>query len=109
MNVDERRKYPRIDFGVVVFFTTGDGIKYGHVHDISASGAFISTREPAGADKQVFLSFHLPGSDSFLTATGRIVYQQYPGDSEKSGMGVHFEDIDESARDLLEAYVESRV
>ena len=99
----EKRRNPRIDFGITVI---RDG-KREMTKDISANGTFIIMDEPpdqtpllpVGSD--VSFSFDFPTARRYIDVEGTVVHHGKNDD----GMGIWFKRIDERNREFIKMFI----
>ena len=99
----EKRKNPRIDFGISVIH---DG-RRGMTKDISDCGAFIIMDErpehtpllPVGSE--VSFSIDFPNAKSNIDVEGTVVHHGESGD----GMGIWFKRIDERSKEFIRMFI----
>jgi hypothetical protein len=89
----------------------GTRLKEGRIYSISASGAFVSIGHPSMVRTQVTLGLSPPRIGP-ITATGRVVMTNVPGNVMRRGlpfgMGVRFEHLSETASVTLLVYAQER-
>ena len=98
----EKRKNPRLDFGVVIIHNH----KRGMAKDISTNGAFISRGErykqipllPIGED--ISFSFDFPNTDNYIDVEGTVIHH-----GNDDGMGVWFKKIDERSKEFIRKFI----
>ncbi len=90
----ERRQADRAGVTVRVEVASVDALFSEFTRNINEGGMFIATDSPLGIDESLELHFQLPGTGEPVKATGRVVRIQ----DEPAGMGIEFEELDESAR-----------
>jgi hypothetical protein len=85
--------------------------KEGRLYSVSATGAFVAIDQPTVARSRVALEFALPEAGS-LSLSARVVMTNVPGNLARPslpwGMGVQFEELDESASVALLVYAQER-
>ena len=87
---------PRIDASSV-FYT----------REISATGMFIEMLNPLPADRDVRISFQLPGTKEDLKVLARIVRSMSKEENKGvSGIGIEFRDMDGHTEETIRLYVE---
>lgn len=99
----EKRKNPRLDFGISVIHDGRRGI----TRDISDSGAFIIMDEhpehapllPVGSD--VSFSIDFPAEKRNIDVEGTVVHHGGNGD----GMGIWFKRIDERSKEFIKMFI----
>jgi uncharacterized protein (TIGR02266 family) len=101
----ERRRSKRAPVVVRIDYSTVDALFSDFSRDINEGGLFIETDQAHELDARVMLQFRLPGSEEPIKARGRVVWIQPPGGDEAPGIGVLFEELDESARSAINRIV----
>lgn len=99
----EKRRSPRLDFGITVIH---DG-KRGMTRDISANGTFIIMDEqpentslsPIGADLSFSLDF--PNARRHIDVEGTVVHHS----KDEGGMGIWFKRIDERNKEFIKMFI----
>lgn len=95
----ENRRTERTALVVRVDYSTVDSFFSEFTTNINEGGLFIETDSPSPLGTSVLVQFQLPGSDDPLKLEGRVVWASPPeGSAEGPGMGIEFENLDESAR-----------
>ena len=97
---EDKRKTPRLNVGITVFYDGG----YGRTKDISIDGTFIKENEqaqlqPVGSD--ISLSFDFPDRVRLMKANGVVVHHGNNND----GMGIAFKRIRVRHRDFIKKFV----
>jgi|SRR5579885_2660117 len=110
-NVLEKRLFPRHILRAQVIFEdeAGEGFIYFYSTDISIGGLFLESDIPLKIGTRVFLSFALRDGESPIRTIGRVVrVEREATDSPYTvGMGVQFVDLSDSAKERIQAYVNS--
>jgi len=83
----DHRKHLRKPSKISVDFSIDDFPFTNFIQDISASGAFIETALPFSTDKELSMTFTLPGHEDSVQITGKIVR------SDRKGIGVQFYEL----------------
>ena len=83
----DHRKHLRKPSKIIVDFSIDDFPFTNFIQDISASGAFIETALPFSTDKELSMTFILPGHEDSVQITGKIVR------TDSKGIGVQFDEL----------------
>jgi two-component system response regulator len=83
----DHRKHVRKPSKVIVDFSIDNFPFTNLIQDISASGAFIETALPFSTDKELSMTFILPGHEDSVQITGKIVR------TDSKGIGVQFDKL----------------
>lgn len=83
----DHRKHLRKPSKIIVDFSIDDFPFTNFIQDISASGAFIETALPFSTDKELSMTFTLPGHEDSVQITGKIVR------TDPKGIGVQFNEL----------------
>jgi uncharacterized protein (TIGR02266 family) len=78
-------------------------VRTGRTLNISRTGAFVRTDQPASVGTRVELTFSEPGNKSFVVF-GEVV-RVVPEEEGQAGMGVAFTNVGESTRKRLESLI----
>ena len=100
----ERRRHARVERQVKLRFLAEREVYTSYARDISAGGVFIHTAEPLPVGSEVLVSLVNPVTLQKIELAGRVVreVQPDPADSRRMpGIGVSFDQADESNRALL--------
>jgi len=104
---EERRRTARSDLTVRVDYSTIDELFSEFTRDINEGGLFIETGKPCPPGTVVTLQFNLPGGHEAVVAKGLVV-RINPGDAATPpGMGIEFDELDDSARLQINALIRS--
>jgi uncharacterized protein (TIGR02266 family) len=76
----------------------GDRILSDFARNISEGGLFIATETTLPVSTVISLQFRLPASQEPIVVSGRVVWTVNGGTEQPSGMGIEFENLDDSAR-----------
>lgn len=101
----ERRRSARTPVVVRIEYGTVDALFSEFTRDVNQGGVFVATESPLALEERVHLQFRLPGSDEPIRGTGRVVWTRDSGESEPAGMGIHFEELEPSARARIDELV----
>ena len=91
--VVERRRAPRAPVTVRVEYATVDAFFSEFSRNINEGGMFVETDRPLGLEERVFLQFRLPGSESPVKVSGRVVRVSPGGGPEPQGMAIEFDSL----------------
>jgi type IV pilus assembly protein PilZ len=95
----ESRRTERTALVVRVDYSTVDTFFSEFTTNINEGGMFIETDSPSPLGTRVLVQFLLPGTDDPLKLDGRVVWASPPdGSAEGPGMGIEFENLDDTAR-----------
>ena len=97
---ENKRKSLRRACNIPINYVTQNRIYSDIVADISKSGLFIETRQPAAAGEEILLTFNMHGYDRPFKLKGNIVR------SNQHGIGVEFKDVNPYIAEMLGALVE---
>lgn len=102
---EERRKHERTPISLQVKYRGLDTFFYDYALNISHGGIFIKTRKPLARGSEVEIEFEVPGAPRKLLTRGRVVRVIFPGEDEMepAGMGVEFEPLSETDREMIDA------
>ena len=94
----ERRKSARVPVeGFRVNYRTRAGSFFEFARNIGEGGLFIETEDPLSVGTFVSLHFELPESEKPVEVDGRVVWTVAYGPEQPSGMGIVFDNLDDSA------------
>ncbi len=102
---EERRRHPRKEIDIEIVYSSLDAFFCDYASNISRGGVFIKTENPLHVGSKINLRFSLPGSDRIIETKGRVVHT-FSGKSRKKephGMGIHFEELGDDDRELIES------
>jgi len=114
-----RRFLPAIDrrelrIGCMTEVLLMNGVPFGRstVADISVGGLYVAADRTPETDKELKLSFTLPGTDATIEAKGRIAWDN-SGDHRKmpqrpAGFGVQFTELDTDAAREIRTFIEAQ-
>ena len=94
----ERRWLKREDLVFRVEYRIGDRLFSDFARNISEGGLFIATETTLPVSTVISLQFRLPASQEPVVVGGRVVWTVNGGPEQPSGMGIEFENLDDSAR-----------
>lgn len=108
----EARKNPRIPIFIPVEYQVDGKISSAYISSISPGGLFIQTDRPPYLGKEINVKFKLPKRPQVIEGHGVILYispkhQKAMGTPRPPGMGIRFKDLDETAKTLIGAYIET--
>jgi Tfp pilus assembly protein PilZ len=96
--MDEKRKHQRVQFCFQI--KDKNGKKIWMTDDISVGGCFLQAVEDLPIGSKIDLVFELPGSSHYIEATGEVKH------SKEGGMGIEFLNIENTAKDEVEGFVQ---
>ena len=94
----ERGQFEREDLVFRVEYRIGDTLFSDFAQNISEGGLFIATETALPVSMVISLEFRLPGSQEPIVVSGRVVWTVNGGTEQPSGMGIEFENLNDSAR-----------
>ena len=103
----DRRIAPRATAGMSALYRCeGDSSpRHGHVINISSTGVFIRTKEPAPSNASIDFEIQLPNDLGEVRGSGIIAWQvpmALPGERPRiPGMGIKFSDLTEESKRIL--------
>jgi len=104
--LSERRKSERVGLVVRVTYQTVDELFSEFARNINEAGIFIETDNPQQVGSSVQLQFKLPGSDDPIEVIGTIVrISDGNNGNEPQGMGIEFDELNEEARQHINALI----
>jgi hypothetical protein len=98
LDVESRRRYPRLEFGIRVFEE-----KDWMIRDLNPLGCFIETATPLAVDTEVNLQFQIPLESEYLPIVAKGVVRR----SEPDGMAIEFTEMQPVYYAYLEKFVET--
>ncbi len=105
-----RRQLLRIDAKIVVEFQTADQFFEEYATNISNGGMFINSRDSLPVQTVLEITLKLPGLEEGIKVIGEVVHviegQAADDNNWKAGMGIHFVDYEETAKNEIEKYVQ---
>ncbi len=93
----ERSQFRRGDLVFRVEYRIGDRLFSDFAQNISEGGLFIATETTLPVSTAISLQFRLPASQEPIVVSGRVVWTVNGGPEQPSGMGIEFENLDDSA------------
>lgn len=109
----ERRIHVRVLVRVLVDFESPDTYLYDYSNNLSEGGIFIETEKPLSVGSPLTLRFTLPGVDRVFEAKGGVVWVNDTSEGKQKrvpemgvGMGIQFNEIDDTDRKFIREYVE---
>ena len=110
--VEDQRQYPRVLVRVLVDFESSDTYLYDYTNNLSEGGIFIETEKTQPVGSPLTLRFTLPGIDRVFEAKGKVAWLNLPKKDGKRpsgdlahGMGIQFDEIDNTDLGLIRKYV----
>ena len=97
-DVESRRRYPRLEFGIRVFEE-----KDWMIRDLNPLGCFIETAKPLPIDTELKLQFQIPLESQYLPIEAKGVVRR----SEPDGMAIEFIEMQPIYYAYLEKFVET--
>ncbi len=101
----ERRRTERARVVVRIEYATVDALFSDFTRDINEGGIFVETDEPIPLDEKVDLKLRLPGSTELVNVRGRVLRVEQATATSASGIAIAFEQLDTSARELIDSVV----
>jgi uncharacterized protein (TIGR02266 family) len=80
-----------------------------HITNLSASGAFIHTKEPLTGETTFALNFRLPGDNAAISVHARVVWSRSTHSVASPGMGVQFTTITPEHKNKLADFVQRSI
>lgn len=102
-NKSEQRKGFRAPTILKVDYHTSDSSYIEFVGNVSAGGLFIATRNPLKPGTELTLEFLGPESKHPIRVKAEVIWNRtrLTSADQKRGMGVQFEDVDESTKEKI--------
>ena len=97
-DIESRRRYPRLEFGIRVFEE-----KDWMIRDLNPLGCFIETSSPLPIDTELNLQFQIPLDSQYLPIKAKGVVRR----SEPDGMAIELTEMQPIYFAYLEKFVES--
>ena len=97
LDIESRRRYPRLEFGIRVFEE-----KDWMIRDLNPLGCFIETAKPLPVDTEVNLQFQIPLESEYLPIVAKGIVRR----SEPDGMAIEFIEMQPVHYAYLEKFVE---
>jgi hypothetical protein len=97
LDIESRRRYPRLEFGIRVFEE-----KDWMIRDLNPLGCFIETAKPLPVDTEVNLQFQIPLESEYLPIVAKGIVRR----SESDGMAIEFTEMQPIYYAYLEKFVE---
>ena len=98
LDIESRRRYPRLEFGIRVFEE-----KDWMIRDLNPLGCFIETAKPLPVDTEVNLQFQIPLESEYLPIVAKGIVRR----SESDGMAIEFTEMQPIYYAYLEKFVET--
>jgi uncharacterized protein (TIGR02266 family) len=92
----EQGRLEREDLFFGVQYRVGDRLLSDFAQNISEGGLFIATETALPVSTVISLEFCLPGNQEPVVVSGRVVWTVSGGPEQSSGMGIEFENLDDS-------------
>jgi hypothetical protein len=96
-DIESRRRYPRLEFGIRVFEE-----KDWMIRDLNPLGCFIETSNPLPIDTELNLQFQIPLDSQYLPIEAKGVVRR----SEPDGMAIEFTEMQPIYFAYLEKFVD---
>jgi len=97
LDIESRRRYPRVEFGIRIFEE-----KDWMIRDLNPLGCFIETAEPLPVGSEVNLQFQIPLESEYLPIVTKGVVRRRQSD----GMAIEFTEMQPVYYAYLEKFVE---
>ena len=97
-DIESRRRYPRLEFGIRVFEE-----KDWMIRDLNPLGCYIETSKPLPIDTELELQFQIPLDSQYLPIEAKGVVRR----SEPDGMAIEFTEMQPIYFAYLEKFVET--
>ena len=98
LDIESRRRYPRLEFGIRIFEE-----KDWMIRDLNPLGCFIETSKPLPIDTELDLQFQIPLDSQYLQIEAKGVVRR----SEPDGMAIEFIEMQPIYFAYLEKFVET--
>ena len=98
LDIESRRRYPRLEFGIRVFEE-----KDWMIRDLNPLGCFIETSKPLPVDTELNLQFQIPLDSQYLPIVAKGIVRR----SDKEGMAIEFTEMQPIHYAYLEKFVET--
>lgn len=100
----EKRLQPRIHKHLKAEVHCNDGMTYSTAVDISEGGIFITTPDPLTEGEKVTLIIYTSDTKT-VTITGTIRWSRFDDDEKQAGMGIKFNEMDDTAKSDIKAII----
>ncbi|MBN2418967.1 MAG: PilZ domain-containing protein [Deltaproteobacteria bacterium] len=100
---NERRRLPRLNVQIWAVELNENSRYYHMLSNLSVGGFFIEKKLPFSVGSIIDFEMELDGE--IISFKGKIVNNYEGADSNHPGAGVQFVDLDEKAKDKIEAYL----
>jgi len=99
----ERRRYPRKEVWLEIYYQHLDDFFYDYAINLSRGGMFIKTARPLPVGTEINLRFSIPGKKEVIETKGKVVRVVKPDDPRgyPSGMGIEFQRLTERDIELI--------
>lgn len=102
---EENRKSQRVDARLRCWCEGENVTFYARMGNLSEGGLFVCTRTPLKRGTETVVRFETP--DAEVQARARVVWTRSEGNGFPAGMGLHFEEIDEQALEVIRRIIEN--
>lgn len=107
-----RRELLRIEDEIEVHFKSFDQFFQEYTRNLSKGGIFIKTKKPFPVQTVLEIKLFLPDEKKPVSVVGEVVHIITEETAKKrgwdAGIGVHFVDYDEEAKERIERYVQKK-
>jgi Tfp pilus assembly protein PilZ len=97
--IEDQRVSSRKTCHIPVNYASHDRIYSSFIHDISASGIYITTEKPLLVGEDIVVSFSIEGYDRPFKIKGKIVR------TDQKGVGIEYKDVSHYVEEMLELLV----
>jgi c-di-GMP-binding flagellar brake protein YcgR len=106
--MDERRKYKRVDIEIDVDYQISKRQEWlrGTMKNLSGGGICLISKKSYGLSNQLCLRFRVPDSNSMIEISGNVVWEDFDMDHDFYSIGIEFMSAVEKDRALIEKYIE---
>lgn len=91
---ESRRSFPRAHLAIRVRYSgPRGGFKEGYINELGGGGLFVEAIKPLPLGTPIRIELALPGSDTIISASGRVAWVRAEFDPKgvPPGMGVEFQ------------------
>lgn len=103
--MDEQREYPRASLHHQLKYYKWDRPSVAEVHEISANGLFVRTKDELDVGSMLTVRLSLPGYAQAWTVLCKVVRSVRGGFFRPGGVGLRFLDLTPSAKGIIQSYV----
>jgi hypothetical protein len=100
---EDKRRQRRIPVDLWIDVDADGELYFQRASNLSVGGAYFAQTFPLAVGRKVRLSFSLPGEEARLECRGEVV------NALELGMGIQFVDLDEGARQRIEALIDKHI